>query len=111
MRLQNASRLILPERTFAEWHLCRRISLDRDFQRSLRGDRATTDLGDATEDGGIEIACAAFVANADRHIFQDDKCSLVPKRLTIDSPVADSAVTVFAGKTIHAAHLTGFRKP
>ena len=84
---------------------CGRVTIDGNFDGSLRRDGATANFGDAAEDRGVEIARAAFVANADRHIFQDDKASFVPQRLASNSPLTHCAVTVFTSKIIHASHL------
>ncbi len=89
-------------RFFSGW----RVVINRDFEGPLRRDDTTADLGNAAEDRGVEIARATGVANANRHIFQDDKVPLVPQRLPIDSPLTDGAVTVLASKTVHLRHLT-----
>jgi hypothetical protein len=84
--------------------------MDGDLNRSPRWDRASADLGNAAEDRGIEITRATFIANADGHIFQNDKASLVPQGLAVHSPLTYGAITVFAIKIIHARYLTIFRK-
>ena len=77
-----------------------------DFECPLRRDCTTSDLRDAAEDRGVEISRATDIANADGDIFEDDKASLVPQRLSIDSPLADGSGTVLARKIIHVRRLT-----
>jgi hypothetical protein len=103
-----AKPLALLKRSDLSFPSRRGISIDGNCNCPRRRRCAATDLGDPAKDRCVKIACAALLTNADGHVFEDDKTTLMPQRFVCHAALTHGAVTVFAGKVVHAQQLLGF---
>src|SRR5438105_1907857 len=77
------------------------VAVHWNFNCTLWWIRAPPDLGDTAQNGGVKIPRATFVANADGHVFKDDKTTFVAQRFALDATFAHCPITAFARETVH----------
>src|SRR5438128_10579141 len=72
----------------------RRVAIHRNLDAAPRWYSPAADLSNASKDRSVEVAGAAFFADADRHILEDYEVSLMPQRLALDPPLVYGAIAV-----------------
>jgi hypothetical protein len=72
---------------------------------------ASADLGNAPKDRSIEVTRAAFLANTDRNVFENDEVPPMSQGFAGNTPFAHGSITMLARKIVHGSRLILSHKP